>query len=1294
MGGSSFSKNHHEVLKTIKNKSKVTGGWEDENNELRRIVVGIGNILTKSGCPINTTLPVPKLAAEIIKTMKDISLKEMSKYTEEEKRIKCVEIAKYLNDEMGSSAKPIDLSQDSMQICQDILMTLEDLTGALGKELVMAKGAIEEILDRLALLHNIIININPDSQKCKKVRQKIIEELDKQTNSLRTALNLKLKPVGEMFKKETELSKTRKYKYLKSLQIEVGECKYVDMLLLHLKNLGSTAKIAAVLDSALKTVGLELSKYYDAQNWGEIDALIEEAKGKISDDKLVEFEKAASFLKKNFHEKISGGDEDIPYAEKIARENLDIQTTTIAFRRDVITKYLRDFHNLYGLLAKELRTLSPLLGDKIPIDLPIINIIYNSLDSYIGFSNSKTKELAYVKFYEDKNSYQERELFIEALQKMIDNCKSVLDSYKSFFKKLCEIMEKMQALINKTTTIVEKSFSEHGRFTLEELKLDDSLISSLVDSFRAAINAFKFFRFIGSIHKNLDISAGEMKELRASQHLVLADAIAGKQESITLKYEADLKMLNHLFPDTNAEKNNVKELLKRKYRTKREFYKALEALEIYLFEFSDAIIRNPEEIKDIRKILDGVVINSKWFTDHTGDNITEVFESFKDIFGNVSAVMGQGGNHYYEKVLASLQANRFNVGSIFPTSIQDLEQLIVKLQNVVNSFHAMKNIFSAFARIGDKFKETSVSSRVFMPLPKMFNTLKEYLIFSTIDIFPGIYATVLGEEPNAEPNRAYKVIKFNIAGNNVTVTKNTKEGKSAIFLNIIGKNRGDWETEDFYFAKMMKAVSAKILVVIGVYELLNRPNVDYDIASIRTIIGGLDTLEETTTPDVLEEAAEHYYRIPRLLELYKDLFEYNEDIEKKISMIPSLNNEWDKLIKLVFIRGNNEGNYNLGDQRVMVREINQIYLKYNDCKNALRSLIKTINSKYGMIRKDKYTAALDRIRKEYRDARLDPLEAGNNEDYAQNYNYSLIPDEESDVYSKPSLSDQYYKVGPINTTTLTKFSNRPGKHNIDSEFGEQSQWAILSSFRKLFNRKYNSREMKERMINNEVVFESTRIINYVKKELKGKTSRESRFDSAASLIGPSDKISKETSEIFNFHEMVVFPLDVLHIEVLQLEEFLDRVETEYNIVSAQEEILRIITRPAAGGNSILQDRIAVAGAGGADRAYFRGMLGGKIDGAFVNPNDNTILQNHLNAEVAVPARTYAQLWGFFLAAGAVDAKLPVRYLINHQALMKRFLADLYNCKCIDIRFPNQNKRQLSVTFKISMYSDFLDEIKN
>ena len=131
---------------------------------------------------------------------------------------------------------------------------------------------------------------------------------------------------------------------------------------------------------------------------------------------------------------------------------------------------------------------------------------------------------------------------------------------------------------------------------------------------------------------------------------------------------------------------------------------------------------------------------------------------------------------------------------------------------------------------------------------------------------------------------------------------------------------------------------------------------------------------------------------------------------------------------------NNDGNYSLGDQQIIIREINQIYLKYNNCKDTLRSLIKALNSKYGMIQRDKYTVTLERIRKEYCDIHADPLDAGQDQEYAETYNYALIPDEESNIYSKPALSEQYYKVGPVNTTTVSKFSNRPAKHDIDSEF--------------------------------------------------------------------------------------------------------------------------------------------------------------------------------------------------------------------------------------------------------------------
>ena len=130
-----------------------------------------------------------------------------------------------------------------------------------------------------------------------------------------------------------------------------------------------------------------------------------------------------------------------------------IESNVMAFRCDIMTRYLQDFHNLYERFAKEIRRLSPLLGDKIPIELPAINALYDALDDFV-ISNSKTREL---KFYEDKNSHQEREIYLESLQKLIGALNGIQDQYKQYFKVLVDTSNQMLDLINRTTSIVETS---------------------------------------------------------------------------------------------------------------------------------------------------------------------------------------------------------------------------------------------------------------------------------------------------------------------------------------------------------------------------------------------------------------------------------------------------------------------------------------------------------------------------------------------------------------------------------------------------------------------------------------------------------------------------------------------------------------------------------------------------------------------------------------------------------------------------------------------------------------------
>jgi hypothetical protein len=55
---------------------------------------------------------------------------------------------------------------------------------------------------------------------------------------------------------------------------------------------------------------------------------------------------------------------------------------------------------------------------------------------------------------------------------------------------------------------------------------------------------------------------------------------------------------------------------------------AAQALDLYLSKFAESIQSNPNDIKEFVKMLEQIEIVAKWFTDKSGDNLVNVFESF------------------------------------------------------------------------------------------------------------------------------------------------------------------------------------------------------------------------------------------------------------------------------------------------------------------------------------------------------------------------------------------------------------------------------------------------------------------------------------------------------------------------------------------------------------------------------------------------------------------------------------------------------------------------------------------
>ena len=58
-------------------------------------------------------------------------------------------------------------------------------------------------------------------------------------------------------------------------------------------------------------------------------------------------------------------------------------------------------------------------------------------------------------------------------------------------------------------------------------------------------------------------------------------------------------------------------------------YKTIEAIDLYLLHFTDAITKNPDAVSDLHKLLAATRIIARWYDQKAGENLIRVFESFQ-----------------------------------------------------------------------------------------------------------------------------------------------------------------------------------------------------------------------------------------------------------------------------------------------------------------------------------------------------------------------------------------------------------------------------------------------------------------------------------------------------------------------------------------------------------------------------------------------------------------------------------------------------------------------------------------
>jgi hypothetical protein len=191
---------------------------------------------------------------------------------------------------------------------------------------------------------------------------------------------------------------------------------------------------------------------------------------------------------------------------------------------------------------------------------------------------------------------------------------------------------------------------------------------------------------------------------------------------------------------------------------KVEMIEAAQALDLYLSKFTEHVQLKPDNAKDFLKLLEQIEIVAKWFTDKSGDNLVNVFESndggllsavkTNDVDGKKDVNLGNSiipitiTDHYYkhikEKVVdhaANFEDMEVGVGKIESgVVISDknaMKEWVIKIEKSFKSMRALENIIAMFSKFNI---EAGVDLKGIMSPGLIFKAFMKYASASSIAI--------------------------------------------------------------------------------------------------------------------------------------------------------------------------------------------------------------------------------------------------------------------------------------------------------------------------------------------------------------------------------------------------------------------------------------------------------------------------------------------------------------------------------------------------------------------------------
>ena len=352
---------------------------------------------------------------------------------------------------------------------------------------------------------------------------------------------------------------------------------------------------------------------------------------------------------------------------------------------------------------------------------------------------------------DDVNSREVKQTFIDNLNYVISTIQKLGNG--SALKSLSSAIESMKRHIDigsdKMKNIQESIKLQGGAeidminelFSTAGSKINISAVFTASNKLDIASKKLRFFKDIAVFRTNLYKTTSELKEYTKSYPDLVGQTIANAVSKIKNDYAELINQVNDnksglgleidLYNSGAKQGDKIsKEQIKMMYQWQCDarvgLYKTIEALDLYLYHFTDSVAKNIDAVSDLHKMLTATKIIAKWYDMEAGKSLVRVFESFKpdaDLSPKLDtdAFFGNTTNDEYNKntyVLADLTQK---IGT------DNARMVFDRCKAAVEGVTVLKNIISYFVSLGEKYGDKNSEKHLYMSPNIIYKNLVNYM---------------------------------------------------------------------------------------------------------------------------------------------------------------------------------------------------------------------------------------------------------------------------------------------------------------------------------------------------------------------------------------------------------------------------------------------------------------------------------------------------------------------------------------------------------------------------------------